>query len=190
MGFAFVRLNSVMSLPANPSPPSAEFISDVTRSQRVLHAFILSMVRHAADADDVLQETNIVLWRKAEEFDPQREFLPWAMRVAQLQAMAHLKKKQRSRVAFDDELLALVADEAVAESGDADARRVALAGCLQKLPEEHRALIAQRYEPGGSVNEMAAERGSTPKALSEMLRRIRHALMLCIERTLAREAHS
>ncbi len=179
-----------MSLPENPAPPSAEFISDVTRSQRVLHAFILSMVRDAADADDVLQETNIVLWRKAAEFDPQREFLPWAMRVAQFQALAHLKKNRRGRAAFDDELLALVADEAVAECGEADARRVALAGCLQKLPPEHRALIARRYEPGGSVNEMAAERGSTPKALSEMLRRIRHSLMLCIERTLAREARS
>lgn len=179
-----------MPVRSDPSPPSAEFISEVTRSQRVLHAFILSIVRHAADADDVLQESNIVLWRKAGEFDRTREFLPWAMRVAQLQAMAHLKKKQRSRVAFDDELLALLADEAIAECSEADARRVALAGCLQKLPEEHRMLIAQRYEPGGSVNEMAAERGSTPKALSEMLRRIRHALMLCIKRTLAQEAHS
>ena len=134
--------------------PSAEFIGAVTRAQWVLHAFILSMVRNAADADDVLQETNIVLWRKAAEFDPAREFMPWAMRCAQLQAMAHLKKKQRARVAFDDELLALVADEAVEEFAESDARRVALAGCLQKLPAEQRALIAQRYEPGGSVNEM------------------------------------
>ncbi len=141
-----------------PVPPSAEFIGALTRAQRVLHAFILSMVRNAADADDVLQETNIVLWRKAGEFDPAREFMPWAMRCAQLQAMAHLKKKQRARVTFDDDLLALVADEAVAELAGADARRLALADCLQKLPEEQRALIAQRYEPGGSVNEMAAVR--------------------------------
>ncbi|MEO6742799.1 MAG: sigma-70 family RNA polymerase sigma factor [Chthoniobacteraceae bacterium] len=176
--------------PSQPVPPSAEFIGHVTRAQRVLHAFILSMVRNAADADDVLQETNIVLWRKAGEFDPTREFMPWAMRCAQWQAMAHLKKRQRSRVTFDDELLALVADEAVAEFTEADARRVALAGCLQKLPDEQRALIAQRYEPGGSVNEMAAERGSTPKALSEMLRRIRHSLMLCIEHTIAKEARA
>lgn len=38
--------------PSQPVPPSAEFIGHVTR---VLHAFILSMVRNAADADDVLQ---------------------------------------------------------------------------------------------------------------------------------------
>jgi len=38
------------------------------------------MVRNAADADDVLQETNLVLWRKTADFDPAREFMPWAMR--------------------------------------------------------------------------------------------------------------
>jgi RNA polymerase sigma-70 factor, ECF subfamily len=171
-------------------PPSAEFIAQVTRAQRALHAFILSMVRHAADADDVLQETNIVLWRKAGEFDPAREFMPWALRVAQLQALANLKTKQRSRLIFDDELLTLIADEAIAEVSEAEARRMALAGCLQKLNAEQRALVAQRYEPGGSVNEMAEERGTTPKALSEMLRRIRAALQLCIERTLAEEARA
>jgi RNA polymerase sigma-70 factor, ECF subfamily len=49
-------------------------------------------------------------------------------------------------------------------------------------------LIARRYQPGGSVNALSGERGTTPKALSEMLRRIRHSLLLCIERTLAQEA--
>jgi len=173
---------------SSPLPPSAEFITLVTRAQRTLHAFIVSMVRHAADADDVLQETNIVLWRKSAEFDTAREFLPWAMRVAQLQSLAHLKRRQRARVSFDDELLALVAKEAIAEVAEADARRVALAGCLQKLDTEQRALVAQRYEPGDSVNEIAVARGTTPKALSEMLRRIRHALLLCIERSMAQEA--
>lgn len=179
-----------MSDSSQPVPPSAEFIAHVTRAQRALHAFIVSMVRNAADADDVLQETNIVLWRKTAEFDPTREFMPWAMRIAQFQSLAFLKKRQRSRVAFDDDLLALIADEAVTEIAEVDSRRVALAGCLQKLNEEQRALVAQRYEPGGSVNEMAEERGTSPKALSEMLRRIRHALLLCIERSVSQEARA
>ncbi len=173
-----------------PESPSADFIALVTRAQRTLHAFILTMVRNAADADDVLQETNIVLWRKAGEFDPSREFLPWGMRVAQLQSLAFLKKKQRAPVAFDDELLTLIADEAVGEVAEFDGRRVALSGCLQKLNDEQRLLLAERYEPHGSVNDMAAKRGTTPKALSEMLRRIRLALLLCIERSATREARA
>jgi RNA polymerase sigma-70 factor (ECF subfamily) len=179
-----------MSESSQPVPPSAEFIAQVTRAQRTLHAFILSMLRNAADADDVLQETNIVLWRKAAEFDPTRPFTPWAMRVAQLQSLAFLKKKQRSKVAFDDELLTLIAEEAIAEAPESDARRVALSACLQKLTAEQGALVAQRYEPGGSVNEIAEQRGTTPKAISEMLRRIRQALLVCIERSLEKEARA
>ena len=177
-----------MSDPIEPRPPSAKFVEHVTRSQRVLHSFILTMVWNVTDADDVLQETNLVLWRKAAEFDPAREFMPWAMRCAQLQALACLKRRQRSKLVFDDALLDQLAAESIAEAKETDARRAAMTACLEKLPADHRRLLAGRYEPDGSVNDLAAARGTTPKALSELLRRIRHTLLLCIERTLAREA--
>jgi RNA polymerase sigma-70 factor (ECF subfamily) len=67
---------------------------------------------------------------------------------------------------------------------------VALAGCLEKLTDAQRALIARRYEPGSSVKALAEERGISPKALSEMLRRTRQMLLNCIERTLAQGVHA
>ncbi len=165
------------------SPPAA-FISEYTRSQRHLHAFIQTMIWHAVDADDVLQETNLVLWRKAGDYDDTRPFLPWAMRIAQLQAMAWLKGRSRAKRQLSTEVLEAIASEAVAEADELEPRRRALAGCLQRLPSEHRALVASRYQPDGCVNDLAAARGSTPKAVSEMLRRIRIALLGCIERSL------
>lgn len=175
-----------MSEPSTP-PPSAEFLAQVTRAQRTLYGFIATLIWGRADVEDVLQETNLVLWRKAAEYDPSREFMPWAMRIAQLQAMAYLKKHRR-RPIFDTDLLERIADESVTDRGEADSRRQALAACLQKLPEKHRQLVARRYEPGASVNAMAAASGSQPKAVSEMLRRIRHSLLECIQRSLAAEA--
>jgi len=167
---------------------SAEFVTQITRSQRQLHAFILSMVWNPAEADDVLQETNLVLWEKAAEFDGGRPFLPWAMRFAQLQAMAWLKRRQRqqNRLVFDDELVKLLADEAAAEPVF-EARWHALASCLEKLRSEQRALIARRYEPQASVKDMAEAAGTTPKAVSDKLRRIRRALLDCIQQTLSKE---
>ncbi len=168
----------------SPHPPSAEFLGCVSRAQRSLYAFILTLVRQPADAEDVLQETNVVLWQKAAEFDATRDFMPWALRIAQLQAMAHLKRRRRVPQAFDDALLAQLADEAIAEAAELDPRRQALAECLNKLPDRHRALIASRYEPG------ARRLGKTPKAISEVLRRIRRTLLECIERTVAQEARA
>jgi RNA polymerase sigma-70 factor (ECF subfamily) len=148
------------------------------------------LVRQPADAEDVLQETNVVLWRKAAEFDATRDFLPWALRIAQLQAMAHLKRQKRFPITFDEPLLGVLADEAIAEAWDLDVRRQALASCLQRLPERQRELIATRYEPVGSVNDPAHRSGKTPKAISEALRRIRRALLECIERTVALETQA
>jgi len=173
-----------MALPdRSDCPPSAEFVARVTRAQRQLYGFISTLVFGHADVEDVLQETNVVLWRKAAEFDSSREFMPWALRIAQLQSMAHLQK-QRRRPLYDSALLDRIADEAVADIVGADGRRQALASCLQKLPEKHRQLVAARYEPGGSVNDLAAAMGKQPKAVSEMLRRVRRTLLDCIEHAL------
>ena len=86
------------------------------------------------------------------------------------------------------QVLDRIADEAVLDAAAADGRRQALAHCLQKLPEKHRSMVASRYEPGASVNMMAAAMGKQPKAVSETLRRIRRTLLDCIESTLAAKA--
>jgi RNA polymerase sigma-70 factor, ECF subfamily len=175
-------------MPLEPlHPPSADVLAEVTRAQRSLYGFIATLIWRPADVEDVLQETNLVLWRKAAEFDASREFMPWALRIAQLQAMAHLKK-QRRRPLYQTDLLDRIADEAVTEAAVSNGRRQALARCLQKLMEKHRQLVANRYEPGASVNALAAATGKQPKAVSETLRRIRRTLLDCIERTLAAEA--
>ena len=164
-----------------PTAPSAEFISQVTRCQRHLLAFVQTLIWHPADAEDVLQETNLVLWRKVDEFDATRPFMPWAMRIAQLQAMAWLKTRGRAKQRLQETLLETLAAEAIEDTEIIEPRRAALTECMQRLSEDHRVLIARRYEPDGCVQDVADERGSTPKAVSEMLRRIRQHLMTCIE---------
>lgn len=168
-------------------PIPAEFAVQLTQCQRKLHAFILSMVWNPADADEVLQETNLVLWQKAGDFDKSRPFIPWAMRFAQLQTLAWLKRHRHRPIMVDADLGALLAAEAIEETLF-DRRRVALAACLQKLAPRQRELVMRRYEPEASVNAMAAKVGVTPKAISDRLRRIRQTLLDCINATLDQEA--
>jgi|SRR5579875_514751 RNA polymerase sigma-70 factor (ECF subfamily) len=176
----------------DPTPPdrgaTAEFIGQLSRCQRRLYAFIYALVRHAADAEDILQECNLVLWRKADEFQPGTDFMAWAGRIAQFQVMAFRKKQaRRAREHFDDVLIAQLADEAQERLKQFDQRQQALLECLRELRPEQRTLVARRYEPGGSVNEIARSSNRSPKAVSEALRRIREALMRCIERRIALE---
>ena len=169
-------------------PASDDFVALLTNSQRKLHAYIFSLVWNPADADDVLQETNIVLLKKAAEYDSSRDFLPWALAIARFQALAGLKRRQRLRFVFDDALATCLADDAAREDPVFEARRLALATCLQKLPPAHRDLLLRRYEPKAVVGDMAATLGLSLKALSDRLRRIREKLLHCIVRTLAEEA--
>jgi len=169
-------------------PASDDFVALLTRSQRKLHAYIFSLVWNPADADDILQETNIVLLKKAAEFDASRDFLPWALTIARFQTLAGLKRRQRLRFVFDEALASFLADEAAREDPVLEARRLALATCLQKLPTSHRDLLVRRYQPKAVVGEMAAALGLSLKTLSDRLRRIRAKLLDCITRTLAEEA--
>ena len=153
-----------------------------------MHAYIFSLVWNPADADDILQETNIVLLKKAAEYDTNRKFLPWALTIARFQALAGLKRRQRLRFVFDDALTMFLADDAAREDSILEARRLALATCLQKLPAASRDLLVRRYEPKAVVGDMAAALGLSLKTLSDRLRRIRQKLLDCINRTLAEEA--
>ena len=178
-----------------PSPslsgaPSLRYLEQVTQAQRTLYSVLWSLLRDAHDVDDVLQETNVVLWQKASEYDASREFLPWALRIAQMQVLAFRKRQQRSRLTFNDDLIVTLVDQSIRDAHSIEPRRKALSECLKKLSEPHRQLIQRRYAPGGSVNELAAEQSKAPKAVSEMLRRIRASLMDCIDQTLAREANA
>jgi RNA polymerase sigma-70 factor (ECF subfamily) len=171
-------------------PPSLRYLELVTQSQRTLYGVLWSLLRNSNDVDDVLQETNAVLWQKASEFDAAYEFLPWALKIAQLQVLAFRKRRQRDKLVFDEGLLTALVEHSIRDIDQVESRRRALADCLQKLPRDNRTLVLKRYESRGSVNEMAAETGRSPKAISEALRRIRAALLECLERTLAQEART
>lgn len=169
---------------AEPHNAEEKIVGLIARHQAELHRYILSLLPDRMLADDVLQETNLVLWRKAAEYDPAQSFLPWALTIAFYQVKAARRDAGRDRHVFDDSLVEILA----AEHGEAEAAgelEQALEKCLRELSEKQRQLILARYEPGASVQDLAAERNQTPTALSLVLLRIRKALENCIERKLA-----
>ncbi len=170
---------------AGPDPNEA-MVARITAAQRPLAAYIRTLVAPWGHPDDVLQEVNLVLWRKAAEFDGRGEFLTWACRIAYLQVLAHRKKLARERfVPFDEAVLADLAGPLAEGVRDANPRLAALRSCLDQLPADARRLIATRYADGGSVSAAAAELGRTAESVRVTLHRLRKALMRCIEKKLA-----
>jgi RNA polymerase sigma-70 factor (ECF subfamily) len=168
-------------MPSEPLNPEENLVALITRHQAALHGYIISLLPNASWANDVLQETNLVLWRKAAEYDAAKPFMPWACRVAWFQVKAARRNAARDRHVFDPELVDLLAFEHEAGLESTAALDHALRDCLEQLPTDKRELILDRYQPESSVNEMAAARELSPGALSGQLHRIRQILEFCIE---------
>ena len=65
----------------------AEFAELLRRNQTQLFGYIYSLVRDLDDADDLFQQTSLVLWDKYEQFDPTRSFVGWACGVARYEVL-------------------------------------------------------------------------------------------------------
>ena len=136
---------------------------------------------------DVLQDTNVTLWRKADEFVDGTNFGAWAKRVAYFEVLAYRERRSRERHVFDNDLLREVADEAAEQTDAMSAELFTLHRCMERLAQVDRALVQARYAPGGSVKKLAELRGKSPNAISLALYRIRNELADCIEASLGRK---
>ncbi|MCM8532273.1 MAG: sigma-70 family RNA polymerase sigma factor [Lentisphaeraceae bacterium] len=170
---------------------STEVIDNISKLQRQLFSYILSLVHNVEDTKDVLQETNLVLWRRADTYTAGTNFRAWAYKVALFQVMNFRKQHIRSakNIWLNNELIEELAEEHLSNFEVSDARHEALQSCIKSLPEERRQLISKRYTPKVTVISIAEELGKSPKAISERLRRIRHVLMKCIDKKITIENH-
>ena len=164
----------------------AEFARLLGGAQRRLFLYLMGLLADRTAAEDVLQETNLVLWREFERFEPGTNFAAWSCRVAFNQVRAYRTRRGRDRLVFSDAFLAAVNDELTREAERLDERRAALAECLGRLPDHHRELVRHRYldehGPGGATEELAERLGKSPAAVLRMLSRVRHALHECVSR--------
>jgi RNA polymerase sigma-70 factor (ECF subfamily) len=165
-----------------------QFVARFVRSQDRIYAYVATLLVNRADAEEVFQETSLILWKKWREFDPARDFVRWACGIAYLEVRNFLRKRQTaSRVGLSEHVLAQVAQTRLDSQPLLDARRPALAACLDRLRPEQRALLERCYAGKDSVKVIAAEIGKTANGLYLTLKRLRRALFDCVNRALAGE---
>jgi RNA polymerase sigma-70 factor (ECF subfamily) len=170
--------NSVQQLP----------VQQLIVCQDRLYAFILALLGDPAEAEDMLQETNLAAAERLQEAADIADFTAWLFGVARHQVQGFRRRRARERLRFDDGLIELLADELPAATADLSARHIFLRGCLAELPTEQRELILRRYAPEVSVQRLAAELQRTVGVVSQTLYRIRLALWHCIQGKLAAES--
>jgi len=168
------------------SDHTIEFVQLLTSHQRRLHNYIAVFLPHLADTEDVLQETNAVLWAKADRFQPGTSFIAWARAIARLEIIEYCRRNKNRALVFDAELLESLTQE-LEEDPTEEFRYEALQKCIAKLPVGDRQLVANRYEQSMPVKDVADNLKRSAGSVYRSLERIRMTLLECINRTLAAE---
>ncbi|MCW1886326.1 sigma-70 family RNA polymerase sigma factor [Luteolibacter flavescens] len=161
--------------------PDFEELLKAQQHRLLLH--IKSMVRNHHEAEDLLQRTNIVLWRKRKDFQRGTNFGAWCASIARLETLNQLKQRRRDERVFSyhapDEPRAAAFSE-VPEEVDEDTL-AALRSCLGRLPLRDRELLLVRYGSEKTLQEYAASLNRQPGTLKARLFKIRETLRKSIE---------
>jgi RNA polymerase sigma-70 factor (ECF subfamily) len=165
---------------ADPSTPVARLRSGdpaalaeaVGQYQHRLYRYLLRLVRDAASADDLFQQTWLHVVRQLHRYDSARSFDTWLFAIAHNAAMDLLRR--RPAESLEDYEFAIPAGTANAfNSVLAGERAAILAATMAELPALYREALTLRFEEGMKLEEIA-EVTHTP--LSTVKSRVRRGL--------------
>lgn len=151
----------------------------------LLLRYVMSLLGNRHDAEDVLQRSSVVMWRRFATFEPGTDFIAWATTVAFYEVRNFQRVTGRCQLKFDDELMHMLAAERVDLVRQWSRRTEALELCVEKLDRASRTLVEAVYTEGMPAHEVARQQGCAPKTIYNKLNFIRRALAECVQRRLA-----
>jgi RNA polymerase sigma-70 factor (ECF subfamily) len=166
---------------------TGRFVRLFAAAQSEVLRYILALVPDLDDAQEILQETAIDLWKRFDQYDPDCPIVPWACRFAYFQVLRFREQQSRRRRFLSLEAIDQLAAERAEESAELDDRRRALATCPKLLSDPERLVIEQGYSRRMPVAQLSAVTGRSIATLYKALERLRRRLFECVNRRLGPE---
>jgi RNA polymerase sigma-70 factor (ECF subfamily) len=145
----------------------------------------LRILGERSEAEDVLQETYIAVWRRAGTYDPAKAgAISWLVAVARNKALDRIRAGRVRRASAPLDAAAEIADparSALAEVETADENR-ALMNCLEELDADQKASIRAAFIDGLTYEELAQRRNVPLGTMKSWIRRGLMKLRGCLER--------
>ncbi len=162
---------------------SQAFVGELTNHQTAMLAFIRALMPGSSGARDLLQEVNIILWKKREQFEAGTSFKAWSFQVIRYHLMNHRRRlASKGWLVFDDDLVERISPALEADPEELECRHQALHQCLSNLRPKDRALLQHRYASGAPLSDYAKAINRSAGTLKATLFNLRANLRKCIER--------
>jgi RNA polymerase sigma-70 factor, ECF subfamily len=163
--------------------PSERFVAQLTAAQGALYGYVCALMGGSHDAADVLQETNLVLWRKAGEFNPELSFSAWAHKIAFVQVLAYRKRRTSDRHLsnLSEDSLAQIAARMETHSDAFSLRMRLLDECVATLSDYQRELIRLHYAERQGLKTISRNLRKSENTVAAALYRARLALINCVQ---------
>lgn len=174
------NISSAIASSTNDSTES--FIRLIGQHERMLSAFVMTMLPNLNDSDDILQETKIALWQSFGSFKPGTDFGAWARQAAMYRILDFRKRMAREKLRFgvSEECYIALAKQ-YEDNTDSRAETLGkLAGCLARLPDDQKKVIQMRYMEKLDIQQIADNCERTHSATYRLLSRIRLSLRKCM----------
>ena len=183
-------MNTESGQSSSKSTAQQEFLRVFLANEQEIFRYVIAIVPPTADAQEIVQQTAVVLWEKFDQYDASRPFAPWACRFALNIARQWMARRQRWKMLLDKGLAEELTKRREQLRPEFDGRLEHLRHCLQKLPEKQRLLVNGYYYQQSSVEMLAEQAHRTVEAVYKALQRIRQQLRGCVERSLKGEVSS
>lgn len=132
------------------------------RYRLILFGLLIRILNSREEAEDVLQEVFIQVWRRAADFDEERgKPFTWLVTLARSRAIDRLRVLSARQRLSDSAALEVRAEasDAIADTLHAEQREI-IARALASLPAEQRRPLKLAYFEGLTQSEIAARLGS------------------------------
>lgn len=154
--------------------------------------YLRTIVRDPHLAEDLFQETWVVVMSKMDSFDRVGDFGAWVRTIAlNLARNARRKEKHHRPLPGPDVLDSIEgahASRSLRDLQESSERLASLDQCLEKLDPRQRSLLEHRYRGGASLRQLATRSGRSPGSVQVALSRVRQFLLRCIEEEQKRTA--
>lgn len=170
------------------SSSTSMFIELFEADKNRLYAYIYAYMMDRTAADDVFQETSMVLWQNKEKFEPGTNFSKWANGIAFNRVREYRYKNKKYVLGFNDDFLQEFSEDIfISETKHIKTQEKKwkyLAQCCAQLPDPLQHIYQDFYVKNLKAQQLADETGRSIYAIRKAIRKLRQKLYDCVENSL------